>query len=53
MLVNFQMRPNGGDGWLRLLEFHQDGKTVDICDYSPTLNQRNESSQNKFRIALA
>lgn len=53
MLVNFQMRPNGGDGWLRLLEFHQDGKTVDIFDYSPTLNQRNESSQNKFRIALA
>ncbi len=36
MLVNFQMRPKGGDGWLRLLEFHADGKTVDVCDYSPT-----------------
>lgn len=52
MLVNFQMRPQGGDGWLRLLEFHSDGKTVDICDYSPTRNQRNESSQNKFRFQL-
>lgn len=53
MLVNFQMRPNGGDGWLRLLEFQPDGKSVDILDYSPTLNQRNESTQNKFRIALS
>src|SRR5262249_25531019 len=24
-LVNFQMKPHGGDGWLRLLEFHADG----------------------------
>lgn len=53
MLVNFQMRPNGGDGWLRLLEFRQDGKSVDICDYSPTRNQRNESKQNKFHISLS
>ncbi len=53
MLVNFQMLPNGGDGWLRLLEFHQDGKTVDVCDYSPTLDQRNESPQNKFQISLS
>lgn len=52
MLVNFQMRPNGGDGWLRLLEFRSDGKTVNACDYSPTLNQRNESPQNKFQLAI-
>ena len=52
MLVNFQMRPNGGDGWLRLLEFHRDGKTIDICDYSPTMNKRNESAQNKFRVTI-
>lgn len=52
MLVNFQMRPQGGDGWLRLLEFRHDGKTVDVCDYSPTLNQRNESAQNKFQLTI-
>lgn len=50
MLVNFQMRPNGGDGWLRVMEFKADG-TIDVCDYSPTRNQRNESPQNMFRIA--
>jgi len=50
VLVNFQMKPNGGDGWLRLLEFRRDGKTVEVVDYSPTRNQRNESPQNKFAL---
>jgi hypothetical protein len=53
VLVNFQMKPNGGDGWLRLLEFKADGKTVDVRDYSPTLNRQNESKQNRFAITLA
>jgi hypothetical protein len=53
LLVNFQMRPKGGDGWLRLLEFRADGKTVDVCDFSPTRNQRNESPQNKFTVTLS
>lgn len=52
-LVNFQMRPQGGDGWLRLLEFKKDGRTVEVVDYSPTRNQRNESPQNKFTLTLA
>jgi predicted phosphodiesterase len=53
VLVNFQMRPQGGDGWLRLLEFKSDGKTVDVYDYSPTRQQRNESDQNMFTMRLA
>jgi hypothetical protein len=53
VLVNFQMRPQGGDGWLRLMEFRSDGKTVEVCDYSPTRKQRNESAQNKFTMTLA
>ena len=53
MLVNYQMRPQGGDGWLRLLEFQSDGKTLKVHDYSPTRNQRNESEQNKFVLALS
>ena len=52
VLVNFQMRPKGGDGWLRLLEFCADGKSVQVCDYSPTRNQCNESKQNKFTMTL-
>jgi predicted phosphodiesterase len=52
VLVNYQMRPSGGDGWLRLLEFKADGKTVEAYDYSPTRKQRNEGTENRFALAL-
>ena len=52
VLVNFQMKPKGGDGWLRLLEFRDDRKTVQVYDYSPTRNQRNESEQNQFEMKI-
>jgi len=50
-LVNFQMRPNGGDGWLRLVEMRPDG-TAQTYDYSPTRTQRNESPQNQFAFRV-
>lgn len=53
ILVNYQMRPHGGDGWLRLLEFRPDGTTVQVYDYSPTLKQRNEGPGNQFAMTLA
>lgn len=53
MLVNFQMRPNGGDGWLRLLEFRADKQTVQVVDFSPTRKQHNQSPQNQFELKLS
>lgn len=53
VLVNFQMRPVGGDGWLRLLEFKRDRTTVEVVDFSPTRNQHNTSPQNRFTMQLA
>jgi predicted phosphodiesterase len=50
LLVNFQMRPNGGDGWLRLLEFRPNKGPVQVYDYSPTRNQHNRSPQNQFTL---
>jgi hypothetical protein len=50
-LVNFQMRPNGGDGWLRLIEMRPDG-TAQTYDYSPTRSQHNESLQNQFAFRV-
>jgi hypothetical protein len=47
------MRPSGGDGWLRLLEFQPDGRTIEVHDYSPTRRQRNESPQNRFTMQTA
>lgn len=52
MLVNFQMKPNGGDGWLRLLEFRKDN-TVRVLDYSPTRKEINTSPQNSFTLELS
>ncbi len=52
MLVNFQMKPKGGDGWMRLLEFKADSVTVDVIDYSPTRNECNVSWQNRFSLTL-
>jgi 3',5'-cyclic AMP phosphodiesterase CpdA len=52
VLVNFQMRPKGGDGWLRLIEMRADG-SAQTYDYSPTRQQRNESAQNQFALELA
>jgi hypothetical protein len=53
VLVNFQMRPKGGDGWLRLLEFKKDAETVEVYDYSPTRKQRNEGKKNRFTMKTA
>jgi len=50
-LVNFQMRPNGGDGWLRLVEMRPDG-TAHTWDYSPLLGCRNGSPKNQFAFAV-
>lgn len=52
MLVNFQMRPKGGDGWLRLIEMNADG-SAQVVDYSPVRNEHNVSAQNAFKINLA
>jgi hypothetical protein len=35
LLQNYQMRTLGGEGYLRLLEFRPDGKTVAVKTYSP------------------
>ena len=49
MLVNFQMKPRGGDGWLRLLEFTPDRK-LEVYDYSPTLDLTNHGPQNRLSL---
>lgn len=39
ILVDYQNQPNGGNGYLRLLQFSADARKVHVCDYSPTLDQ--------------
>lgn len=54
------MSGNGGDGWLRILEFMPDGKSVDVVTYSPLFGFSartkdiaiEESACNKFSFKL-
>jgi hypothetical protein len=36
---DYQTRPNGGDGWLRIMTFSPANNTIQVQTWSPTLNQ--------------
>jgi len=52
MLVDYQVRPIGGEGYLRILEFSPDGKTVQVKSYSPLYDQYLTDGANQFTFTL-
>jgi hypothetical protein len=52
LLCDYQIMPRGGDGWLRLLEFRPDHKTVKVYDYSVTRNECNASPDATFTVTI-
>jgi hypothetical protein len=52
MLVNYQMRQLGGEGYLRILEFLPDGKTVHVKSYSPLYDKYLSDAGNQFSFRL-
>jgi Calcineurin-like phosphoesterase/TAT (twin-arginine translocation) pathway signal sequence len=52
LLVNYQVKPRGGDGWLRVLEFKADGKTVNAYDYSVTRDECNVTPDTTFSVTI-
>ncbi len=52
VLVDYQDEPNGGDGWLRLLQFHPDGRTVQVRDYSPLLDKTSAEPACAFEFQI-
>jgi len=52
ILVDYQNQPNGGNGYLRLLQFSPDLKNVRVSDYSPTLDQISEVPGSSFELAV-
>lgn len=53
MLVDPQNMANGGNGWIRLLEFDPDGTTVHVKTYSPFLNEWDTAPDNFYDIKLS
>ncbi|MAT68960.1 MAG: metallophosphoesterase [Planctomycetaceae bacterium] len=53
MLANYQMKREGGIGDMRLLEFHPDGRTVDVRTYSPVLKRFDTAPDQQFTLDLS
>jgi len=49
MLFNAQFLPRGGDGWIRLLEFQPDGRTVQVRTFSPVFARDGIELTNPWR----
>jgi len=52
LLVDPQHMANGGDGWIRLLEFDPDGQTVHVKTYSPHRDEWDTAPDVYFDITL-
>ncbi|GAH14126.1 unnamed protein product, partial [marine sediment metagenome] len=48
LLSDYQDRPNGGNGWLRIIEFSGIHNEISIKTYSPYLNQYETDSDSQF-----
>jgi hypothetical protein len=48
VLADYQDDPNGGDGWLRIMELDLAAKLVRVDSYSPTLNAFRSAAESKF-----
>jgi hypothetical protein len=52
MLSDYQVRPDGGEGYLRLLELLPDGRTLQVKTYSPWLNSYFTGPEHQFTLEL-
>jgi hypothetical protein len=50
LLADYQERANGGDGWLRILEFSPPNNEIRVRTYSPTLNQFETDADSQFTL---
>lgn len=48
--ADYQTRPHGGDGWLRIMEFDPPSNKIWVKTYSPWLNQYETDDSSQFWI---
>jgi hypothetical protein len=51
LMSDYQGRANGGDGWLRILEFSPANNEIRVRTYSPTLNQFETDADSQFTLS--
>jgi 3',5'-cyclic AMP phosphodiesterase CpdA len=52
MVVDYQDQERGGNGWLRLLQFSEGGRRVNVRDYSPVLDDWSDHPDRRFDFDL-
>jgi 3',5'-cyclic AMP phosphodiesterase CpdA len=50
LLADFQRRPQGGEGWLRIIGFNREIRQVIVRTYSPTRKQYEQDEDSDFRF---
>ena len=53
LLADYQDRPHGGDGWLRVLEFSPATNQIRVKTFSPVLDSLETDSNSQFTLAHA
>ncbi len=51
LLANYQNRPNGGNGWLRIIEIVPSEDYMQFSTYSPTLDQYETDESSEFTLS--
>jgi uncharacterized protein YjdB len=51
LLADYQDRSNGGNGWLRILEFHPSDDDIIVKTYSPYLGQYETDADSSFTLS--
>jgi hypothetical protein len=51
LMSDYQNRPNGGDGWLRIMEFVPADNVINVRTYSTTLDQYETDGDSEFALA--
>ncbi|HBO42433.1 MAG TPA: hypothetical protein DD670_00530 [Planctomycetaceae bacterium] len=52
LLTNYQTRDQGGEGYLRIMEFKDDGKSVTVSSYSPYLGSYLRAYDHDFTLNM-
>ncbi len=50
LLADYQSRTNGGNGWLRMLEFVPADNAINVTTYSPILDQYETDANSQFTL---
>ncbi len=53
LLADYQYRPHGGDGWLRIMQFSPGNNEIRVMTYSPTLDSFETDESSLFVLPYA